>query len=218
MRTIQAASLFSTFPAALRAELKSNAVRRVVQDGALIQHRGDQGDGFYIVERGQLKIGHLDAEGEMQVLLLLGRGDSFGELACLGGFRPVVGAQALGETEISWISDGVFRAAIASDPQHAQQLIRLLASQLQESLDQLIVFRKMPAAKRLAQTLLAMAEGRAAPVRLAIRKQDLPQLLGVSRMTITTSLDLLEGKGYLTRFYRGLEISDPDAMRRWMRG
>ena len=218
LRTIQVQSLFSAFSPALRSELRSNAARRVFQDGAMIQHRGDQSDGFYIVARGQVKLGHLNADGDMQVLLLLGPNDSFGELACLGEFRRVVDAQALGETEVSWISDRVFQTAIGNDAQHAQQLIRLLAGQLQESLDQLIVFRKMPAAKRLAQTLLAMAEGRAAPVRLAIRKQDLAELVGVSRMTITTTLDSLEGKGFLTRFYRGLEISDPDAMRRWMRG
>jgi CRP/FNR family transcriptional regulator, cyclic AMP receptor protein len=165
LRTIQVQSLFSAFSPALRSELRSNATRRVFQDGAMIQHRGDLGDGFYIVERGHVKLGHLNADGDMQVLLLLGPNDSFGELACLGEFRRVVDAQALGETEVSWISDRVFQTAIGNDAQHAQQLIRLLAGQLQESLDQLIVFRKMPAAKRLAQTLLAMAEGRAAPVR-----------------------------------------------------
>jgi CRP/FNR family transcriptional regulator, cyclic AMP receptor protein len=218
MRSINVPSLFSTFSLSLRAELKRKAVRRVYQDGALIQHRGDHADGFYIVERGQVKIGHFNSEGEMQVLLLLGQNDSFGELACLGEFRRVVDAQSLGETEISWISDEAFLAALASDPLNAQQLIKLLASQLQESLDLLIVFRKMPAVRRLAQTLLAMAEGRAAPVQLSIRKQDLAELVGVSRMTITTALDVLEEKGFLTRFYRGIEISDLDAMRRWMRG
>jgi CRP/FNR family transcriptional regulator len=218
LRTIKAQSLFSAFSPELRSELRSNAAGRVLQDGAIIQHRGDQGDGFYIVERGQVKLGHLNVDGEMQVLLLLGPNDSFGELACLGEFRRVVDAQALGETEISWISDRVLQTAIGNDAQHAQQLIRLMACQLQESLDQLIVLRKMPAAKRLAQTLLAMAEGRAAPVQLSIRKQDLAELVGVSRMTITTALDVLEEKGFLTRFYRGIEISDLDAMRRWMRG
>lgn len=218
MRTIHVPSLFSTFSPSLREQLKRNVVRQVYADGALIQHRGDKADGFYIVERGQIKIGHFNSEGEMQVLLLLGVNDSFGELACLGEFRRVVDAQALGETEVSWISDHVFQSAIASDPRHAEELIRLLATQLQESLDLLIVFRKMPAAKRLAQSLLAMAEGRPAPIRLAIRKQDLAELVGVSRMTITTALDMLEAKGYLKRFYRGLEIVDADALRSWLRG
>lgn len=215
-RSINAPSLFHALAPDLRAKLRHGAVHRTYHHGAPIQHRGDHADGFYVIERGQMKIGHFNADGEMQTLLLMGAGDSFGELACLGEFRRVVDAQAVGETEILWISDLALRDSLEQDPDLAREMMRLLAVQLQEALDLLIVFRKMPAAKRLGHALLAMAEGRAAPIKIAIRKQDLAELVGVSRMTITTALEDMEQHGFVSRLYRGLVINDPAGLRRWM--
>jgi CRP/FNR family transcriptional regulator, cyclic AMP receptor protein len=216
-RSINAPSLFWALASELREQLLRNAACRIYQDGAPIQHRGDKADGFYVILRGQIKVGHFDADGEMQVLLLFGSGDSFGEIACLGEFDRVVDAQSVGETEIAWISDQQLQMAIADDPQLARELIRILATQLQESLDILIVLRKMPATKRLGHALLSMAEGRPVPIKLTIRQQDLAELVGVSRMTITTALDFLEAQGFLTRIYRGLVVKDVAGLRRWMR-
>lgn len=182
-----------------------------------MQHRGDAADGFWIIEKGQVKLGHYAASGEMQALIILGPGDSFGELACLGYFPRVLDAEAIGSLEMLWVSDGVLSAAIASCPKVARELLRALSQQLQEALDNLIVFRNLSAPKRLAMRLLALGEGKPAPVKLSIRQQELAELVGVSRMTIASALAQLDELGLVSRHYRHLVINDAAALRRWMK-
>jgi CRP/FNR family transcriptional regulator, cyclic AMP receptor protein len=211
-------SIFRALPADAQAQLRQSAIRYPYSDGAPVQYRGDHADGFYVIERGQVKLGHLNADGEMHTLVILGMGDSFGELACLSGFKRVVDAQAIGDTDILWVSNAALDNLLNASPGLARGLMAILAAQLQESLDLLIVFRKMPAGKRMAHALLAMAEGRAPPVALSLRHQDLAELIGVSRMTVSTILTELESLGLVARRYRTLSLPDPAALRRWMRG
>jgi CRP/FNR family transcriptional regulator, cyclic AMP receptor protein len=165
----------------------------------------------------KVKLGHHAASGDMQALFILGPGDSFGELACLGQFPRVVDAEAVGKLEMIWISDTTMTAAIARSPAMSGALVMVLSQQLQEALDRLIVFRNMPAPKRLAQNLLALTEGKHAPVKLGIRQQELAELVGVSRMTIASALAQLEELGLVTRHYRHLVVTDPVRLRRWMK-
>jgi CRP-like cAMP-binding protein len=201
----------------LQDELRAKAIRRTFSPGQFLYHRGDVADGFWIVEKGQVKLGHHDAQGNMHVLFILGPGDSFGELACLGKFDRVLDAEALGVVEMSWISDKIFSEIIGRSPEVSREMLKILAIQLQEALDNLLVIRNMPAPKRLAQRLLAFVGDREPPVKLGIKQQELAELIGVSRMTIASALAELESKGLVTRHYRHLIVEDPAALRQWMK-
>jgi len=216
-RSIGAPTLYASLPKDVQSALRAGALRRNFEDGQLVWHRGDKAQGFWIIEKGQVKLGHHAPTGEMQALFILGHEDSFGELACLGGFPRVVDAEAVGELQMLWISDDVLSAAITNSSIVSGALIKALSQQLQEALDRLIVFRNLPAPKRLAQNLLALCEGRVAPVKLNIRQQELAELVGVSRMTIATTLAQFEELGLVNRHYRHLVVADPIALRRWMK-
>ncbi len=153
----------------------------------------------------------------MHVLFILGPGDSFGELACLGQFERVLDIEALGKVQMLWVSEKIFYEIIARSPEIARQMLKILSKQLQEALDNLLVFRNMPAPKRLAQRLLAFAAGRSPPVKLSIRQQELAELIGVSRMTIASALAELEKLGLVTRHYGHLMVENTDALRDWMK-
>lgn len=216
-RSIGAPALFASFPAPLQAELRQKSVRRHFSAGQFLQHRGDPADGFWVIDKGQVKLGHQDAHGTMHVLFILGPGDSFGELACLGQFSRVLDAEALGKVELMWVSDKTMSEAMAGSPDTSREMLKILAKQLQEALDNLLVFRNMPAPKRLAQRLLAFVADREPPVKLAIKQQELAELIGVSRMTIASALSELEALGLVTRHYGHLVITDPTALRHWMK-
>lgn len=216
-RSVGAPALFASFPDDLQVQLREKAIRRTFVANQFLYHRGDPADGFWIVEKGQVKLGHQDAQGNMHVLFILGSGDSFGELACLGQFARVLDVEALGAVEMLFVSDKAFSDALAQSPEIAREMLRILAQQLQESLDNLLVFRNMPAPKRLAQRLLAFSANREPPVKLNIRQQELAELIGVSRMTIASALAELEQLGLVTRRYGHLMVDDPVALREWMK-
>ena len=215
-RSISAPALFASFPQHLQDELRSKAIRRSFSPGQFLQHRGDPAAGFWIIDQGQVKLGHHDAHGSMHALVILGQGDSFGELACLGQFGRVLDAEALGHVETIWVSDKILSEMLARSTDISREMLRILATQLQEALDSLLIYRNMPAPKRLAQRLLAFVGDRAPPVRLGIKQQELAELIGVSRMTIASALSDLEARGLVTRHYGHLVIEDPVALHHWM--
>lgn len=214
--TLNVRGMFRSLPETVRTDLLATAIRRSFAPGQLVQHRGDILDGFWVVEKGQLKAGHYRANGDMQVLVILGRGDSFGELACLGGFPRVVDVESIGDSELLWISDSDFSRTIANSPQVSRALLGALSVQLQEALDNLLVLRKMSPSKRLGRILLGMAQGRAAPAVLKVRQQELAELVGVTRMTISTALMQMETLGLIERQYGKIIVQDPKALGTWM--
>jgi CRP/FNR family transcriptional regulator, cyclic AMP receptor protein len=215
-RSISAPALFAAFPPALQTQLRESAIRKSFHDGQFLYHRGESADGFWLIDSGQVKIGYFSDSGDMQVIAIIGPGDSFGELACFGQFVRVVDAQAMGRVEGLWISDAQLTRAMATSPDVTRELMRILATQLQEALNNMFFFRNMSATQRLAQRLLALGAGRAPPFRLTIRQQELAELIGVSRMTIASSLAELEKAGFIARHYRYIVISDAAGLQAWM--
>ena len=86
--------LFSALPPDMRSELRINASSRTFSDGQMIQQRGDEADGFWLVETGSVAVGQFLIDGEFRAVGLLGPGDSYGELALFSGRPRVVDAVA----------------------------------------------------------------------------------------------------------------------------
>jgi CRP/FNR family transcriptional regulator, cyclic AMP receptor protein len=215
-RSISAPALFQAFPPALQQKLRESALRKSFNDGQFLYHRGDTAGGLWLIAKGQVKIGHYNDRGDMQVIAIMGLDDSFGELACFGRFLRVVDAQAMGRVEALWITDAQLTNAMATSPDITRELMRILATQLQEALNNLFSFRNMSASQRLAERLLTLSGGQTAPIKLAIRQQELAELIGVSRMTIASALAELEKAGFIERHYRYLMVVDPKALRGWL--
>jgi CRP/FNR family transcriptional regulator, cyclic AMP receptor protein len=216
-RTIRTQSLFGGLPKSLQSDLSFGARKLKFADGQIIQHRGDPPEFFFVIQKGHVKLGQYNAHGDLKVLVILGPGDSFGELACLGDTPRAVDAEAAGDAELILISANKLSAMMLASPQTSQQIIRLLAVLMQEALDTLLVYRKMPAPQRLAKALVSLCEGRAEPVILTIRHQELAELVGVSRMSISKTLERLEVRGFLTRGYSEITIADPAGLKRYLK-
>ncbi len=212
-RTLRSPYMFGALPEAVQQDLRRGAVPRSFSDNQLIHQRGDKPDGFWVIESGQVKMGRHQPDGDLRVFAILGTGDSFGEPACLGEFKRVADAVSVGQTRLLWISESALFEVIEASPAAARAVLRVLSIQFQEALDALLVVRKMPPRQQLARILATLCAAHAAPVTLKIRHEELAELVGVSRMTIGTLLTGLEADGLLTRGYRRLVVTQPEALR-----
>jgi CRP/FNR family transcriptional regulator len=209
--------MFAALPKLAQAELRADGQRIKYSNGQIVQHRGDTPKNFFLIEKGQVKLGQYDEFGDMKALIMLGVGDSFGEMACLGNFPRISDAEAVGETELLSISETKFSAVLLASPAVSREVMRVLSRQLQEAMDHLIVYRKLPAPLRLVRSLLLLCDTRDAPVILSIRHQELAELVGVSRMSIAKTLELLEQLKFIERGYRQIVVTDTDGLRNWMK-
>jgi CRP/FNR family transcriptional regulator len=209
--------MFAALPKLAQAELRADGQRIKYSNGQIVQHRGDTPKNFFLIEKGQVKLGQYDEFGDMKALIMLGVGDSFGEMACLGNFPRISDAEAVGETELLSISEKKFSSVLLESPTVSREVMRVLSRQLQEAMDNLIVYRKLPAPLRLVRSLLLLCDSRTAPVTLSIRHQELAELVGVSRMSIAKTLELLEQLKLIKRGYREIVVTDTDGLKGWMK-
>lgn len=219
MRTMIAPTLFSELGPAVRAQLLAGAPRRDFSDASMIQQRGDRPSGFWVIEQGKVRIGIYGLKGEFRAIAMLGVGDSYGELALFAGSRRAVDAVADGPVTTRWIDAHAYEAALLSDPHSMRNMVRVLSVQLQELLGLIASLSNGSAATRIAATLVSLCTGGqgdtdAGPVSLALNQQDLAELTGLTRVTVSKCLSALEQQGVVRRGYRKIEICDLAAVRR----
>jgi NTE family protein len=112
------------------ADVVGQARELRVPAGEWLFHEGDSADSLYFVRSGRLEVLH-EAEGQLSVLTLLGRGAAVGELAVLTGSGRSRGVRAVRDTELLSIDKASFEALLQCVPGLALRLTRALAEQLQ---------------------------------------------------------------------------------------
>lgn len=205
--------LFATLPAMHQDELLREAVLRRFAEGTIIQQRGEEASGFWLIERGSVAIGQFLVHGEFRAAAVLGAGDSWGELAMFAGRPRVVDAMARSKCEVAFIRASRFEALLAREPHLMRSLLGTLSAQLQEVLDLLGGIRQGTARPRIAGMLSNMASGREPPVIVTMTQQELGELLGLTRATVNAGLRDLERTGCISRRYGRILVERPEQLR-----
>ena len=204
--------LFAGLEADLKERLIASSPLRRFDDGQLIQQRGTQADGFWLIDEGSARVGQYLVDGEFRAVAVLGPGDSFGELAVFAGTPRVVDAVARGPTRLRFIARNRFLPALEGYPASSRALLGALSAQLQDTLDQLAGLRRGSNPARLAGLLINLA-GQGYATR--ITQQELAELLGVTRATANAALRTLEHAGAVERGYGSIQIADKDLLVRF---
>lgn len=201
--------LFDALEEELKARLVNQNHPRAYGDGQIIHHRGEKADGFWLIDEGAVRIGQFLPDGEFRAMAVLGRGDSWGELAMFTQRPRVVDAVSRGEARVRFIPAGAFLPALAEYPGSSHALLSALSAQLQDTIDELTGMRRGTNPSRLAGILVNLAGPDDA---VAISQQELAELLGVTRATANTALRTLEEGGFIRRGYRKIVIAERERL------
>ena len=203
--------LFSALPEGVRSALVRDAAPRRFSAGQLVQQRGEDPQGFWLIESGAVAVGQYLANGEFRGVALLGAGDSWGELALFAGRPRVVDAVARSTCTLRHIRANRFEAALADHPAAMRALLGALSRQLQETLEVVAAIRRGSSRARIAGLLLTLSEG-GGNHRIAIGQQELAELLGLTRASVNAGLRAFENRGLVKRGYRAIEVVDREGL------
>lgn len=205
--------LFATLPDDVQRLLREQSPVRHFGDGQMIQQRGDEGDGFWLIEHGAATVGQFIADGRFRGVARLGPGDSWGELAVLTRRPRVVDAVSRGESKVRFIRASLFEGVIANQPDAMRPLLGALAGQLQEMVGLLAGQQRVGALGRVAEMLATMAGEGEEPAAIAMTQDELAELLGLTRATVNTALRKLQALGLVERRYGAVSVHDAAALR-----
>ena len=190
------------------------AVRRNYSRHTMIVIEEDQGDTLYIIAKGSVKITRLNEEGREVILAILGSAEFFGEMALLDGQGRSANVMAIEDSILYTLHRRHFLDVLERFPSISIHLLKEMALRLRKSDQQIKSLSLSDAEHRIGIALFRFAEdmgifkqGVVTISRLPYQ-QDIANMSGTSRETVSRMLKSLEQKGLVEREGRRLIIRD----------
>ncbi|MBC8459140.1 MAG: Crp/Fnr family transcriptional regulator [Deltaproteobacteria bacterium] len=200
---ISATPLFRGLPEKQLKEIEQIAVDRDFNKGEVIFLEGDDGNGFFLIAEGLIKIFKVSSEGKEQILHILGPGEPFGEVPVFSGQQFPASAETIIESHLLFFPRTAFVNLISANPSLAMNMLAVLSRRLRQFTVQVENLSLKEVSGRLAAYLVYLAdeEGKEDAVTLNISKGQLASLLGTIPETLSrvfirmTELNLIEMDG-----------------------
>jgi len=200
-------------------KIASKMVPRVYEKGQMILLEESMGETFFIITQGAVKVTRLSADGREVILAILGESDFFGEMSLLDGGGRSANIVANEDAKVLTLSRNDFLDCLESYPKIAIALLEELATRLRKSDQQIESLSLSDSEHRIGITLIRLAaelgtikQGHVTVKNLPYQ-QDIANMAGTSRETVSRTLKLLENKKLVRRENRNLTIYNYDAFR-----
>ncbi len=223
-KTLLGNEWFAQFSTHIQQDIINHAHLIQLQPGDCLFNRGDQGDGWYAVLSGSIKISGTSRQGRAAVLTFLGPGHWTGELSLLDGGPRSHDAYAHTHSQLLKISPAQFNNLIDTHSVLVKQLLLKrckVTRALMEGLEASTIFT---VEQRLANTLLTLANsfGSSASngikIDLHLSQELLAQLMGVSRPRINQLINHWQNQQFIKHDYGTLTILDYQSLEELARG
>jgi len=169
---------------------------------------------MFFCNGGSVKITRLSKKGREVILAILSDGDFFGEMSLLDGEFRSANVVALDDTEVLTLNRNDFLLVLKNYPQIAIRLLKEMAHRLRKSDRQIASLSLSDAEKRIAMCILRIADekgvikkGQVSIPKMPIQ-QDIANMSGTSRETVSRALKLLVKEGFVQRNGKELIIYD----------
>ena len=175
-------------------------------------------DTVYLLNQGRVKIARVNEKGQEATICLLEAGEIFGEVEAMNGTRRETLVQALEPVLVCEITRENFLRFLDRCPAVGIHLLKKMGGRLKdiESKFSDLVFHSAPV--RLAKLLLQLGETMGNRdkelIRLNVRltHQDLANLIGTSRETVSALLGQFQRQGFLLQDRRQICLLDLDKL------
>ncbi len=194
---------------------------RRYRKGQIIFAEGEPGEAFFVVKTGRVKVSKLAEDGREQILSIWHPGDPVGMVVLFDGQPYSATAEAADDTTVAMIRVRDFQNLLSGDPRLAGKVLREVGGRLRQAFCRISEMALMDTPTRLASTLLKMAEEDGVPegagIRLAVplTHQELGNLIGASRETVTRILSDFRRARAIAVDKNGIVITDLRKLRTW---
>jgi CRP/FNR family cyclic AMP-dependent transcriptional regulator len=211
----------------LLADLGPDAIARMAERVELREARrrdvvylpGDPGKALYFVHGGRIKVSKVTRDGKSLTLAYHGPAELFGDSCLLDGGPRTEMAEAVENALLSEIDRAHFEELIHAHPQLGLGMTRLMIVRRRELENKVeaLVFRDV--SSKLAELLVKLAneygvdDARGTLVALKITHQELANLIGSTRETVSLTLSQFKRKKLIQTEGRKVIISDAEALR-----
>ena len=195
-------------------ELSDIAVEKTYSRGETIFFEGDEGNGFYMVGEGKVKIFKLSSSGKEHILHIFGPGEPFGEVPVFHGRPFPASAEALVQTRTLFFPRNRFIQLVELNPSIALNMLAVLSLRLRRFATQIENLSLKEVPERLANYLIYLSEeqGREDEVELQISKGQLASLLGTIPETLSRIFAKMSEEGLIRVSGKVIALLDRESL------
>ncbi len=173
--------------------------RRRFPAGEVLFREGDVGEAVYVLFEGVVKLSKVDLGGHEKTLAMLRPPEYFGEMAPLTEGERSATALAVEDVTALLLFDDDFRHLMRTHPQVGLNVNATLAARLRGMDDEAQILSYQDAQGRVAYVLLQLYRSGivhldGGPPVVHLTHQELANMAGTSRETVTRALKALEGE------------------------
>lgn len=211
--------LFSELSDGDLENISRHTVRQQYKKDNMVLIEEEVGSTLFVILNGRVKISRISDEGREVILSILCDGDFFGEMSILDGQTRSANAVTLEDSELLIVRRENFLQMLYDYPQVSINLLKELAHRLRRSDSQIKSLSLQNALGRVASTILRIADdsGTYKQGKVEISslppQQDLANMAGTSRETISRVIKSLNQLGYVKKESSKLIILDYERFR-----
>jgi len=219
IQDLQMIPLFSELNNDQLEDISRFAVKQMYKKDNMVLIEEEVGSTMFVIISGRVKISRISDEGREVILSILVDGDFFGEMSILDGQTRSANAVTLEDTELLIIRRENFLQMLHDYPQVAINLLKELAHRLRRSDSQIKSLSLQNALGKVASTLLRIADDSGiikhgqVEISQLPPQQDLANMAGTSRETISRVIKSLNLLGYVEKEGSKLKILDYERFR-----
>ena len=209
---LESVPIFSDLSKSDLTKISDRMTQRTFTKNQMILLEDDLGQTFFVISKGSVKITRLSDDGREVILAMLGEADFFGEMSLLDGDGRSANVVALEASEVLTLARNEFLDILEKYPKISICLLGELTHRLRKSDQQIESLSLSDVEQRIGITLIRLAEelgtikqGSVTITNLPFQ-QDIANMAGTSRETVSRTFKLLEEKGLLSRQGRHLVI------------
>jgi len=214
---IRSVPLFSTLSDDEFNQLAHIFVARAYRKNQVIFMEEETGTYMYLVLSGKVKVAKASAGGKETILAIHRTGDFFGEMSLLDGKTSPATVSAMEDSKIISVSGADFHKYLLHNEKVMLQLIQVLCARLRQVWQtQTLSSSTADARIRMGVHQLAQKHGirdaHGIIIDLKITHQELAEMVGTSRETVTRVLTRLREQGIIEVDQRRITLLSPKAL------
>jgi len=206
--------LFKGLPVEQLTEIEKISSYRNFKKGETLFFEGEDGNGFYIVITGKIKIFKISPVGKEYILHISGPGEMIAEAPVFHGQPFPANAETLVGSTLLFFPRELFVNLVHKTPSIAINMLASLSMRLRRFADQIenLSLKEVPA--RLAGYLLYLIDEQDSGdvIELGISKGQLASLLGTIPETLSRILSKMSKEGLIEVNGRKIRIIDRDGL------
>ncbi len=199
LQVLREAPLFAGLESDDLAQIIEQLQVQAFDKGELVVRQGDRTDSLYVIIDGRVDVFLCNDKGKEIILNSLGPGDSFGELAPLGGIPRQASIQTTEPAHLAVISRQLFMDSLLTRPNIAMRLIDRLVELIQDLTEEVGSLALDDVYGRVVRVLykhaVELPDGTRVTDRLT--QQDIALRVGASREMVHRILKELKTGGYI---------------------